>query len=81
MGPFSTVQGTILASLLYLIYILDFPLLFHSNSHNSVEDAKCSKTTDITYIDDINNMIKKLDKIPKQTTMMENLNQSKDNMN
>ena len=53
IGDSSSFQGTILASLLYTLYILDQPSIVHiSCTHKN--DEKCEKNISINYIDDNN---------------------------
>ena len=81
MSPYGTIQGSVLASLMYLIYILDFPLLFHKEHHNPIEHVKCKQPTALTYVDDINNTVKSVENIQLNTTMNECLDLCKDYMN
>ena len=52
IGPNSVIQGSTLSCMLYLIYILDFPELFHSEKHKPAEYRECPKTNLKTLIDD-----------------------------
>ena len=81
MEPYGTIQGSVLASLMYLIYILDFPLLFHDEVHNPIEDINCTKETALTYVDYINNTVKAVENTPLQNTMTDSLDKCKTYMN
>ena len=50
----STIQGSVLSGLLYLLYVLDYPLLFHHINHTPLENVKCDNTNSMTFVDDIN---------------------------
>ena len=49
----SVCQGSTLSGLLYLIFSLDIPKLFHNNKHNAIEDRNCNASSLKTYVDDI----------------------------
>ena len=59
LGPNSVIQGSTLSCVLYLIYILDFPELFHSVKHSPAEYRECSKTNVKTFVDDAYLKVKK----------------------
>ena len=42
-----------MSGLIYNIYTLDLPRLFHNKKHNSYEDRTCKSTSIKTYVDDI----------------------------
>ena len=52
-SPNSVIQGSTLSSVLYLIYVLDAPLLFHQSNHNPIEYRKCQKPSLKTFVDDM----------------------------
>ena len=81
MGPYSTIQGSIIACLLYLIYTLDFPLLFHKQKHDPSEETHCKGTSALTFVDDINATIKAKVNITLQESMISNLELCKEFMN
>ena len=68
-------------SLLYLIFILDFPLIFHDKFHSPNEDAECNKATALTFVDDINSTSKEEADKSLQDTMLNNLDECKEYMN
>lgn len=57
-GPRSVVQGSVLSCLMYLLYILDMPMIYHESQHTTLADSHCGRTTASTYVDDVNNTIK-----------------------
>ena len=52
VGPNSVIQGSTLSCALYLIYILDFPELFHQTKHEPEQYRSCTQTNLKTFIDD-----------------------------
>jgi hypothetical protein len=56
-GQHSVTQGSVLSCLLYLIYMLDFPLLFHDQQHDSEQDFKCDQPTASSFVDDLNTTV------------------------
>ena len=52
IGPNSVIQGLTLSCILFLIYILDMPVIFHSKSHKPEEYRKCSEVNIKTFVDD-----------------------------
>ena len=52
IGPNSVIQGSTLSCVLYLMYILDLPEIFHSEKHSPEEYRNCSKTNVKTFVDD-----------------------------
>ena len=58
-GPHSVIQGSSLSCLLYLIFILDFPDIFHNQNHEPITMRYCKKTNLKTYIDDAFILIQK----------------------
>ena len=53
IGDRSANQGSTMSGLIYNIYTLDVPSLFHKVNHNSHEDRLCPETSIKTYVDDI----------------------------
>ena len=80
-GERSVIQGSVMSTLLYLIYVLDFPTLFHDNTHDSKEDFMCKQPTGVTFVDDLNITVKKQDNIELQITLNETLNTTQNYMN
>ena len=58
-GPNSVIQGSVLSSALYLIYVLDTPLIFHDTKHEPLEYRKCSRPSIKTFVDDNYTIVKK----------------------
>ena len=46
-GKQSVMQGSVLSTLLYLVYVLDFPTLFHDTEHDEKQDLICKQPTGI----------------------------------
>ena len=53
VGPRSVTQGSTLSCILYIIYILDLPSIFHNELHDPIKDNDCKETQATTYVDDI----------------------------
>ena len=51
-GPQSVIQGSTLSCTLFLIYILDFPDIFHDIKHEPEAMRKCPNTNTKTFVDD-----------------------------
>ena len=52
VGPTSVVQGSTLSCMLYLLFILDLPELFHSTQHQPAQYRECSQVNLKTFVDD-----------------------------
>ena len=53
IGNKSVVQGSVLSCILYLLYILDIPTIFHKKVHSIEDTDKCTSPSLQTFIDDI----------------------------
>ena len=53
IGSRSVIQGSVLSCILYLIYMLDIPLLFHQKAHTMEQTESCKSHNIQTFIDDI----------------------------
>ena len=51
-GPRSVIQGSTLSCILYLVYILDMPQLFHEMRHEPKEHRECKNQDLKTFVDD-----------------------------
>ena len=53
IGPQSVIQGSILSGILYLIFTLDLPKIFHkSKNHSPLEERNCSEASATSFVDD-----------------------------
>ena len=52
VGPQSVAQGSTMSCLLYLIYILDAPTIFHDTPHEPKDLRKCKQPNLKTFVDD-----------------------------
>ena len=52
MGPNSVIQGSTLSCALFLIYIMDMPLIFHDTPHTPQQYRDCPQPHIKTYVDD-----------------------------
>ena len=52
LGPQSVIQGSTLSCTLFLIYILDFPDIFHDSKHEPKTMSECVRTNAKTFVDD-----------------------------
>ena len=54
IGPQSVIQGSTLSCYLYLVYILDIQMVFHSTRHTPEQQRNCTKTNtgNKTFVDD-----------------------------
>ena len=80
-GDRSVMQGSVLSTLFYLIYVLDFPLLFHTETHNSKQDVECKEPTAITFVDDLSVTVKQQKENEIQVTLDKTLMITSDYMN
>ena len=64
-----------MSGLMYQMFTLDIPKMFHDDKHNAHEDRACKETSIKTYVDDIFPliMIKKDSNEDLQTTIAEQI--------
>ena len=55
----SVIQGSVLSCALYLVYILDLPVIFHDSIHPAGSADLCQKPTTQTFVDNIMNTVRK----------------------
>ena len=55
IGPFSVSQESIPSGLLYQIYTLDLPLLFHERNRNPMENRQSTNTKIKTFVNKMKN--------------------------
>ena len=53
IGHKSVIQGSVMSCLLYLIYVLDIPNLFHTSQHKIEDTDHCDKPSIQTFVDDL----------------------------
>ena len=70
----SVIQGSVMSCLLYLIYVMDIPNLFHDNQHKVEETDSCPKPSIQTFVDDLMTSIHKESNISLQNTVESSLN-------
>ena len=58
-GPQSVVQGSSISCVLFLIFVLDLPNIFHDSNHSPEESSKCKNPSAKTFVDDIGIIITK----------------------
>ena len=58
-GPQSIVQGSSISCVLFLIYVLDLPQIFHDQSHTPEENLNCKQPNAKTFVDDIGIVVTK----------------------
>ena len=80
VGNRSVMQGSVMSTLLYLIYVLDFPNLFHNRKHDAIEDFHCHQPTGLTFVDDMNITAVKKQSSSLQDTLMNTLETTSDYM-
>ena len=51
-SPYSVIQGSTLSCLLYLVYTLDIPTLYHTNNPTIEHQLECTEPTPNTFVDD-----------------------------
>ena len=69
VGDKSVVQGSVLSCYLYLINILDIPVLFHNINHPVEQTDNCDKPTAQMFVDDILATVNKVNGKPLQETV------------
>ena len=79
-GPYSVVQGSTLSCLLYLLYTLDIPTIFHTNNPTIDHQIKCKQPTPTTFVDDTIVKIDIMDPANRQQNVMDTLHKMKDYM-
>ena len=53
IGPQSVIQGSILSGILYLIFTLDLPKIFHrTKNHSPIEERNCPEASATSFVDD-----------------------------
>ena len=70
IGNKSVVQGSVLSCILYLIYILDIPTIFHTKEHEIQDKDMCKEPTAQTYIDDIMSTVQKKENMSLQDSII-----------
>ena len=58
-GPQSVVQGSSLSCVLFLIFVLDLPEIFHETKHEPKEQINCNQPNAKTFVDDVGVIITK----------------------
>ena len=58
-GPQSVVQGSSISCILFLIFVLDLPHIFHGDPHSPMEQLNCDQPNAKTFVDDVGIVITK----------------------
>ena len=69
LGPQSVIQGSTLSCTLFLIFILDFPDIFHEKRHDPKEMSECKRTNAKTFVDDAYLLTRKEDDLTMQESI------------
>ena len=80
IGRKSVIQGSVMSCLLYLIYVMDIPNLFHVNQHPVELSDECDKPSIQTFVDNLMTTIRKDPQEHLQTTVENTLNKIEDYM-
>ena len=59
IGPQSVIQGSTLSCTLFLIFIIDMTMMFHSSRHSPEQQINCNRENQNTFVDDNSIVIKK----------------------
>ena len=73
LGPQSVIQGSTLSCTLFLIYILDFPDIFHDSKHEPKTMSECVKTNAKTFVDDAYLLTRRKDDQTMKQAIMETM--------
>ena len=83
VGPRSVIQGSCLSTIMFLIYTLDLPELFHRDcdtKHSPAEMRLCSKTNAKGFVDDIYLKVKPTENQDMKTAIMDTMDTIQDYM-
>ena len=80
IGPMSVVQGSTLSCLLYLVYILDLPIMYHKTNPTIKQQEECTQPTPTTFVDDTALTIKLTDPRTNQQIIEKYFDQIQDYM-
>ena len=69
IGNRSVIQGSVMLCALYLIYIIDMPVIFHTTMHSMEETDKCVKPALQTFVDDAICTVTKQSNMPLQQSV------------
>ena len=80
-GPMSVVQGSVLSCLLYLIYVMDLPLVFQDKRLSTQEEELTREPKSTTYVDDMTTTITMKKEMNYQLQIDNTMNKLTDYMN
>ena len=78
VGPSSVVQCSVLSCALYLVFILDLPHLFHTETHTPEQYRQCKQVNVKTFIDDAYTKVNKQENKDLKQTILETLSKVED---
>ena len=58
-GPQSVIQGSAVSCVLFLIFVLDLPQIFHVTNHKPEEQLLCQKPNAKTFVDDVGIIVRR----------------------
>ena len=73
IGNKSVIQGSVLSCILYLLYILDLPTIFHEQTHTVEQTDECRKPSLQTFVDDILTTIHREEKKSMQESIVSSI--------